>query len=139
MLDLSFIFSNSYGTISLIFTATVSAVITYKFYNYDKGITLLNRLTKVEAARAEQGLPSEVTITPEDFRLNPELVDILGVTGGNESVNISLETKAHLEYFQFQETVQAHNSFIEGVVEFIFKIANNNLLESIADLLSFIF
>jgi hypothetical protein len=139
MLDLNLIFSNSYGTISLIFTATVSAVITYKFYNYDKEITLLNRLTKVEAVRAEKGLPSEVTITPEDFRLNPELVDILDVTGVNESVNISLETKAQFEYLQFQETVQAQNNFIESTVELFSNIVHSNILETIAYLLSFIF
>jgi hypothetical protein len=139
MLDLNFIFSHTYGTISLIFTATVSAVITYKFYNYDKEITLLNKVTKEEAVRAQQGLPSEVTITPEDLRLNPELVDILGVTGNNESVNISLETKAQFEYIQFQETVQAHNNFIDSTVELLSDLANGNLLDTIAWLLSFIF
>ena len=139
MLDLNLLFSHSYGTISLIFSVTVSAVITYKFYNFDKGITLSDRLIKEEAIRAQQGLPSEVTITPEDFRLNPELVDILGVTGDNESVNISLETKTQFEYIQFQETVQAHNNFIESTVEFLSNLANSNLLDTITWLLSFIF
>lgn len=139
MLDLNYIFSHSYGTFSLIFAATVSAVITYKFYNYDKGITLSNRLAKEEAARAQQGLPSEVTITPEDFRLNPELVDILDVSGVNESVNISLETKAQFEYFQFQETIQAHNNFIQSTVDFLADLAHSNLLETITYYLSFIF
>jgi hypothetical protein len=139
MLDLNYFFSQTYGTISILFTVTVSAVITYKFYCYDREITLLNRVTKVEAARAQQGLPSEVTITPEDLRLNPELADIFDVTNVNNPINISLETNAHLEYIQFQDTIQTHNNFIESTVEFLTDLAHSNLLESIAYFLSLIF
>ena len=136
MLDLSSFFSSPLGTFSTIFTVTVSIVITYKFYYYDKEITLSDKLAQVEAARAQKGLPTEVTITPEDFRLNPELVDILGVQGGNESVNITLETNAHLEYQQFQDTIQVHNNFIENTVQFVSDLSLNNLLEFLTYLVS---
>jgi len=137
MLDLTTsLFSSPLATFSTIFTVTVSIVITYKFYFYDKEITLSDRLAQVEAARAQKGLPTEVTITPEDFRLNPELADIFGVTGVNESINITLETNAHLEYQQFQETLQVHNNFIENTVQFVSELSLNNLLEFLTYLVS---
>ncbi len=136
MIDLSPFFSSTLSTFSTIFTVTVSIVITYKFYFYDKEITLSNRVTQVDAARAQKGLPSEVTITPEDFRLNPELVDILGVTDVKNPINITLETNAHLEYQQLQETIQIHNNFIENTVEFLSQFTT---MSSISEIVTFIF
>jgi hypothetical protein len=136
MLDLTPLFSSTLGTFSTIFTVTVSIAITYKFYFYDKEITLSDKVTQVEAARAQKGLPSEVTITPEDLRLNPELADILGVTDVNNPINITLETNAHLEYQQFQDTIQDHNNFIENTVEFLSELTISNLSEIVTYLLS---
>jgi len=136
MLDISSIFGQTLGAVSVIFTVTVSVVITYKFYYYDREITLLNRVNQVELARAQQGLPSEVQITPEDLRLNPELADILGVTDVNNPINITLETNAHLEYLQFQETLEAHNNFIDNTVEFLSGFLHTSYLDAIAYFIS---
>jgi len=106
----------------------------YKFYIHFTQITLLNRVVQVEAARAQDGLPSEVTITPEDLRLNPELADILGITDLNSNVNVALETNAHLDYIQFQETVADQQNMIEHIVSYIY---NFDFLEDIATIISF--
>jgi len=119
MLDLNYIFNQTFNSVSIIVATAVSVTLTYKFYFYITELTLLNRVRQVEAARAQEGLPSEVTITTEDLRLNPELADILGVTDVTNNINVALETSAHLDYIQFQETIYTHNLIIENIVTFI--------------------
>jgi len=121
-MDLQYLFSNWLSSVAIIATTVVSVGVVYKFYLYDKDITLFNRVKQVEAARAQKGLPSEVTITPEDLRLNPELADILGITDLNDNVNVALETNAHLEYIQFQETIVNHHNFLEDLVTYVYNL-----------------
>ena len=121
-MDIQYLFSNWFSSVAVVATTVVSVGIVYKFYLFDKNLTLLERVSKVEAARAEKGLPSEVTITPEDLRLNPELVDILGITDLNNNVNVALETKAHLEYTQFQEMVMDHNHFLDHFFDYFYHL-----------------
>jgi hypothetical protein len=118
MLDLNYIFHNTFSNLSIVVVSTASIIIGYKFYISYRELTLFNRVRQVEAARVQEGLPSEVTITPEDLRLNPELVDILGVTDVNNNINIALETNAHLEYIQFQETIFNQNLLLDNIVIF---------------------
>ena len=121
-MDIQYLFSNWFSSVAVVATTVVYVGIVYKFYLFDKNLTLLERVSKVEAARAEKGLPSEVTITPEDLRLNPELVDILGITDLNNNVNVALETKAHLEYTQFQEMVMDHNHFLDHFFDYFYHL-----------------
>jgi len=118
-MELHQIIQQSLGSISLIIVAVVSVGASCYTYVYYTENTLINRVRQVEATRAQQGLPSEVTITPEDLRLNPELVDILGITDLNSNVNVALETNAHLDYIRFQETMSAFYQFVENVITFI--------------------
>jgi len=124
MLNFNFIFNQTFNNVSIIVGTVVSVALAYKIYISYTELTLFNRVRQVEAARAQEGLPSEVTITPEDLRLNPELADILGVTDVNNNINIALETNAHLEYIQFQDTILAHNLFIDNIVIFFTSFFN---------------
>jgi len=133
MMDLQSLFSAGMSGVAIIAATVVSVGVAYKFYVYYTEITLLNRVRQVEAVRAQDGLPSEVTITPEDLRLNPELADILGITDLNNNVNVALETNAHLEYIQFQETMIEHQHFLEHIVDYVF---NLHILEDIATFVS---
>jgi len=128
-MDLQYLFSAGMGGVAIIAATAVSVGAAYKFYVYYTEITLFNRVRQVEAVRAQDGLPSEVTITPEDLRLNPELADILGITDLNNNVNVALETNAHLEYIQFQETMIDHHYFLEHIVDYVFHL---HFLEDIA-------
>jgi hypothetical protein len=116
MLDLNLIFNQSFHNVSIIVGTVVSIGLAYKFYISYTEWTLFNRVRQVEAARALEGLPSDVTITPEDLRLNPDLADILGVTDVSQNINIALETSAHLDYLQFQETILNQSLFMDNVI-----------------------
>jgi len=118
-MDLQLLFNKGISGVEIIAATVVCFGVAYKFYNYYTGTILLNRVRQVEAARAQDGLPSEVTITPEDLRLNPELADILEITDLNNNVNVALETNAHLEYTQFQESLMAQQNIIEFIVSYI--------------------
>jgi hypothetical protein len=116
-MELQYLFNKGIGGVGLIVVAAVSVVAAYKCYYSYTELTLLWRVRQVEAVRAQDGLPSEVIITTEDLRLNPELADILEITDLNHNVNVALETNAHLEYLQFQET---HTNFIEDLLVYIY-------------------
>jgi len=118
-MELHQIFQQALGSVSLMIVAAVSVGASYYTYVCYTETTLFNRVRQVEATRAQEGLPSEVIITPEDLRLNPELVDILGITDLNNNVNVALETNAHLDYIQFQETVVSNHQFLEDVITMV--------------------
>ena len=67
-MDLHYLFKDIISNVGIIAFAAVSVVAAYKIYISYTEITLLNRVRQVEAVRAQDGLPSEVTITPEDLR-----------------------------------------------------------------------
>jgi len=134
-MDLQYLFDKGLSGVGLIVVTTVSVVAAYKIYVSYTEITLFNRVRQVEAVRAQDGLPSEVTITPEDLRLNPELVEILDISDLNNNVNVALETNAHLEYIQFQETMMDHHNLMEEIVSYIYHL---HFLEDIVTLYSYI-
>ena len=121
-MNLQYLFNKDISNVGIIAIAAVSVVAAYKIYVSYTEITLLNRVRQVEAVKAQDGLPSEVIITPEDLRLNPELADILEITDLNNNVNVALETNAHLEYIQFQETMIEHHNFMEDLVVYIYNL-----------------
>lgn len=128
------LFSIGMSSVAIIAVATLSVGVAYKYYIYNTETTLLNRVRQVEAVRAQDGLPSEVTITPEDFRLNPELAEILGVTDLNNNVNVALETNAHLELIQFQETMEDQHNLMENITNYVL---HTDFLEDIINFLLF--
>src|ERR1700742_3967717 len=130
-MELQYLINNGMSSVAIIAAAAVSVGVAYKFYVHYTETTLFNRVLQVETARAQNNLPSEVTITPEDLRLNPELAEILEITDLNN--NVALETNAHLEYAQFQETMVVHQNLLENIVTYVYHL---HFLEDIATFIS---
>jgi len=57
---------------------------------------------QVDTTRLHEGLPTDVTLTPEDFRAQPELAEIFDVTDTNTNLDIALENNEHYEFIQNQ-------------------------------------
>ena len=62
----------------------------------------------IDSARAAEGLPTEVTLTAEDFRNNPELADIFDVTDGND-LTFNLEGEDHSNFADNLENIHNQN------------------------------
>jgi hypothetical protein len=59
----------------IIIVSTIAAVgLAFSLYNSYTEHKIINRINQADAAREHEGLPNDVTLTPEDFRLNPELL-----------------------------------------------------------------
>jgi uncharacterized protein YpuA (DUF1002 family) len=62
-----------------------------------------------DLSRLEEGLPTDVSLTPEDFAANPELAEIFGVTDTNTNLNLNLESDQHFEAVQTQNEINLDN------------------------------
>jgi len=51
----------------------------------------------VDAGRAEEGLPTDVALTQEDFRNNPELLEMFGITDADNNLEFNLESNEHFD------------------------------------------
>jgi hypothetical protein len=97
-----------------IFVTLTAAIVTVGI----SGLTIsfyVNRIRVAESARVQEGLPNEVTLTPEDFRQNPELVEIFEVTDVDNNLNLHLETVEHLEYLDYQDAIANGSNSLEVV------------------------
>ena len=89
---------------------TYHVIITYRaLYN-------ATMVSEIDTTRVNEGLPTDMSLTPEDFAANPELAEIFGITDTNTNLDIALESNEHFEQVQNQ-------------------IANNNL-PTISDILN---
>jgi hypothetical protein len=62
----------------------------------------VTRVRPVDTTRVHEGLPTDVTLTPEDFLAHPELAEIFDVTDTNTNLNVALESNEHYEVIQNQ-------------------------------------
>lgn len=62
----------------------------------------VTRVRQVDTTRVQEGLPTDVTLTPEDFRAHPELAEIFDVTDTNTNLNVALESNDHYEFIENQ-------------------------------------
>ena len=60
----------------------------------------VTRERQVDTTRVHEGLPTDVTLTPEDFIANPELAEIFDVTDPNTNLDIALESNEHYELIE---------------------------------------
>jgi uncharacterized protein (DUF58 family) len=77
---------------------------------------------QIDTTRVQEGLPTDVTITPEDFRAHPELAEIFDVTDTENNLDVSLESQEHLEMLEDQSTAISYNNImavLEAIEEFI--------------------
>jgi len=105
--------------------ALITVRVSYKMYMLYTEDILLDKVSQVEAARAQEGLPSNVRLTSEDFRLNPELANIFEAPAEGPLI-IPLETNAHLELLQHQEAIINQHWLMDFIEAFI--NAFNNFL-----------
>jgi hypothetical protein len=84
----------------------------------------MDRVKQAEAARAQEGLPSEVTLTPEDFEKNPELREIFGVTDADSNLNLALETIEHIDYQDNQDAAEDVNDYLDLGGDFLSAVFN---------------
>ena len=103
--------------ITVVAIASVSIIfvtITYSYVRSLGGIENISIERPIDYSRVYEGLPTDVTITQEDFTNHPELAEILGVTDTTTNVEILLESNEH---FMLLETI---NSTFNIVVDFFF-------------------
>jgi hypothetical protein len=81
---------------------TFSLITNYNnFYNYN--LAELNNVVReriVDPTRVHEGLPTDVTLTPQDFIDNPELAEIFDVPNTNNNLELVLESNEHFEAVQ---------------------------------------
>jgi len=97
--------SNSTYVVSSIYILGIGLVFLYVLSNGPKTIPTPTDATRPrDPARLAEDLPTDVALTPEDFRNDPELLDMFEITDVN-NVNIILESNEHFQNLQSQEVV----------------------------------
>jgi hypothetical protein len=112
-----------YGALGL--TISVIGVTCYVISNYSHFDNVF-RMRQVDTTRVHEGLPTDVAITPEDFRDNPELAEIFDVTDTNSNLNIALESDAHFQAVQNQVVPEDydHLTTLSQILEAFFSYFN---------------
>jgi hypothetical protein len=59
-------------------------------------------VSEIDTTRVNEGLPTDMSLTPEDFAADPELAEIFGITDTNTNLDIALESNEHFEQVQNQ-------------------------------------
>jgi hypothetical protein len=71
---------------------------------------------QIDTTRVHEGLPTDMALTPEDFRANPELAEIFGIADTDNNLDVILESNEHFEQVQNDQLVQdqlAQNQLIQ--------------------------
>ena len=100
-------FYQSVENVSFIIAAIIVVGLTIAHINVHIINTNVPFVRPIDSARAAEGLPTEVTLTPEDFRDNPDLAEIFDVTDVNNDLTINLEGNDHLNFADNLENI--HN------------------------------
>jgi hypothetical protein len=118
------------NTVIIISVSIASVGLALSWYNGYTANYFLSKFRQVEDSRAQENLPNEVTLTPEDFKQNPELAEILEVTDVDNNLNLHLETQEHLEYLEHQDSIgfinniEAIGGYLSYVFNFVFETFN---------------
>jgi hypothetical protein len=67
-----------------------------------RGINNNTMVSQIDTTRVNEGLPTDITLTPEDFAADPELAEIFGITDTNTNLDLNLESNEHFEEVQNQ-------------------------------------
>ena len=82
---------------------TVCFIYSYRLITYVPNVTPVRQ---TDTTRVEEGLPTDISLSPEDFRDNPELAEIFGITDPDTNLDVALESNEHFEQVQNQELMQ---------------------------------
>jgi hypothetical protein len=97
----------------VILSITISVIgVTFCLVNSFSEFNNVTRVRQIDTTRVQEGLPTDITLTPEDFRAHPELAEIFGVTDTDNNLDLILESNEHFEYIQNQYTVIDYDSII---------------------------
>jgi uncharacterized Zn finger protein len=67
---------------------------------------------QIDTTRVHEGLPTDITLTPEDFRTHPELVEIFGLSDTDNNLHLILESNEHFEEVQNQFAAIDYNALM---------------------------
>jgi len=117
--------SNNLLIISVAITFTVMGM-TFIMFRYIHHMNDVIVERQIDTSRVNAGLPTDVTLTPEDFRANPELAEIFDVTDTENNLDIALESQEHLEMLETQYADISYNNLmalfdaIEAFISYFF-------------------
>lgn len=101
---------------------TVCFIYSYRQITYVPNVTPVRQ---IDTTRVEEGLPTDISLSPEDFRDNPELAEIFGITDSNTNLDVALESNEHFEQVQNQELMQQIQNQLTTVNTDNFTTAND--------------
>jgi hypothetical protein len=107
---------NYIDNLSITVTTFISLGIAYKVYRSITNSNHINRMRQLEAERTQEGLPNEVTLTPEDFAANPELAEIFEITDVDQNLDLNLQTNDHLD-LQEEHNLLLHDENVMTIAE----------------------
>jgi hypothetical protein len=98
----------------VVITVTVIGItfILFNSYGYMHYFNI-NRPRPIDTTRVHEGLPVEVTLTPEDFMRNPELAQIFEGADVNQNLDLILESNEHFEEVENQFAAVDYNTLME--------------------------
>ena len=67
---------------------------------------------QIDTTRVHEGLPTDISLTPEDFRTHPELAEIFEGADTDNNLNIILESNEHFEQVQNQFAAIDYNNLM---------------------------
>jgi uncharacterized protein (DUF58 family) len=117
--------SNNSLALSLAITVTVVGMTIYLIKSIPN-MEGVNLERQIDSTRVQEGLPTDVTITPEDFRAHPELAEIFDVSDTETNLDVILESQEHLEMLEAQSADISYNNVmavldaIEAFISFFF-------------------
>jgi len=80
---------------------------------------------QIDTTRVNEGLPTDITLTPEDFRAHPELAEIFEVEDTENNLDLILESQEHLEMLESQHadiTINNLMALFDAIEAFIINL-----------------
>ncbi len=102
----------NYYVVIVAITALGITFILINSYGYLEDFNIV-RPRPVDTARIQEGLPTDVTLTPEDFMRNPELAQIFEGVDVNQNLDLVLEGHEHFEQLENQFAAIDYNTLME--------------------------
>lgn len=99
---------------------TICLILSYRQYNN----TIM--VSQIDTTRVDEGLPTDMTLTPEDFLADPELAEIFGITDTNTNLDVTLESNEHFEQVQNQIATNNDDNLTTS-----YELVNYDYLESL--------
>lgn len=99
--------------------------------------TIINNpvVRPIDTTRVNEGLPTDISLSPEDFAADPELAEIFGITDNNTTLDFTLESDEHFE--QVQIDIEAQNR--ENIINALNDLNNGDYLLNLYDDLTMTF